>query len=86
MDRAGPGRSEIRTGRAGPGRKIRACPLLKIAELYGTRRSDRVTSIFIRLHWLKIADRIDYKSQSIYLFSLNRFIIIIIIICYYYYY
>jgi hypothetical protein len=27
----------------------------------GTRRSDHITPVLARLHWLKIADRIDYK-------------------------
>ena len=60
----------------GPGRVEKLGPVLYFKlqnSMAHIRRSDRVTSIFIRLHWLKIADRSDYKSQTIYLFSLNRF-------------
>ena len=49
----------------------------------GTRLSDRITPVLARLHWLKIADRINYKvalltsrlsrQKAEYLFDLIRF-------------
>jgi len=50
----------------------------------GTRRSDRITPVLARLHWLKIADRVNYKVALLtfkvvtsqkpdYLFDLIRF-------------
>ena len=50
----------------------------------GTRRSDRITPVLARLHWLKIADHINYKVALLtfkvvtsqkpnYLFDLIRF-------------
>ena len=74
--RAGPGRAGLKSERVGPGRVEKLGPVLCFKlqnSMAHIRRSDRVTSIFIRLHWLKIADRIDYKSHTIYLFSHNRF-------------
>ena len=29
----------------------------------GTRRSDRITPVLARLHWIKITDPIDYKNS-----------------------
>ena len=61
-------------GRAGPVEKLGPALCFKLQNYMAhIWRSDRATSILTCLHRLKIADRIDYKSQTIYLFSLNRF-------------